>query len=1368
MCKIIRIIILFTYLSEYNLKEVNKKLLYFYSMRKTLLLTFLFCLMEYVYPIYFKHVGMREGLSQISVMSIYQDELGRMWFGSMEGLSMYDGEKVTSYKHSEGATNGLPIRNETFPIVGDQKGNIFFRSDNRLIHYDIRKQTFKCLKENNVTTVHCHNGKVWVGVKDSLFIWDTKLSQFHFVFQQTQPFTSNIQKIFIDSKDQLWLGTTFGLFSITNNNNPVCIIPSEDIYEIMEDSQANLWIATRTNGMYRQDRNGSITKFIHHPDQINTLSSNHIRCFAEDNFGNIWIGTFTGLNRYNPRTNQFNVYRKDDLPGSLQHSSVFSTFKDSQGSIWIGTYYGGVHHFNPETDIFSYYSENISRDDCLSYFFVGNMVEDKNQHIWICTEGGGLNFFDRKNKKFKHFLASPTDENSLIHNNLKCISYSETHNRLYIGTHTGGLSIYDINENRFRNFKTSFPEYFHQVGDVIHQTVIYNDDLIILSRNGLFKMNLYTENLSTLFKNRQINGSKFLIDSKGYLWVAQQGRLVKVNLQDETDEKVFLCNEKGLGTFNVSHIFEDREGRLFLGTNGSGLYYYNEVDDTFTGFTSANSELLSDYCYGIVQSRQGYLVISGDKGLSFFDPEQFTFKTVNLKTALPISGINTGCGMLVCQNGEIFVGGIDGLTSFFEQELFSSVKDYNLYFSALYINNEPVYPNDSKSVLKEALPFTEQLVLKHKQNNLIFTFASNNYINTLKTTDYEYKLEGFDEKWIPNHGENISYTNLNPGTYKLIVREKQSDLTILAQSIEIGIKIKSPFYATPLFYFLYIFVGISLLYGYYRFKRDQILLQTSLELERKEKEKIEEINQAKLQFFSNISHEFRTPLTLIITQTGLLLQNSSLPPTIYNKLLRIQKNTTHMRNLINELLDFRKLEQGHVKIKATELNIIPFLKEIYLSFYEYASSRSITYLFNTSGDHMDCWFDPKELQKVFFNLLSNAFKYTQQHATIEISVEDANEEIIIKVIDNGIGIAKEDIDHIFNRFYQAENAFMNHARLPSTGIGLSVAKHIIELHHGSIKVESTPGYGSIFIVHLKKGNAHFNDYELIDSNKDSLIQTAIQSTEDIYPEKNNVDFLADDDSLKQDLPLILLVEDNEELLLTLKDLFSASYRVIIARNGKDGFEKTKQEKPAIIVSDIMMPEMSGTEMCMKIKNDFDLCHIPVVLLTALSSVEQNINGLQMGADDYISKPFHEKALIARCNNLIRNRIILQKKFSRQMDFDSLALATNPIDQKFLDSINSIIEKNFDNIQFDMNFLAEELGLSRSSLYTKFKALTGITPNDYVLNRKLKQATWLLKNKPQLQIAEIAYQLGFGSPRYFSKCFKDQYQMSPAEYRKQNL
>ena len=827
-----------------------------------------------------------------------------------------------------------------------------------------------------------------------------------------------------------------------------------------------------------------------------------------------------------------------------------------------------------------------------------------------------------------------------------------------------------------------------------------------------------------------------------------------------------------MGTFPISQIIEDKEGRIFLGTRGSGLFHYDEKNKRFIGYTTENSFIASDYCYELTLSPLDQLVITGDKGITFFDPDQNLFKVVELGTALPLTGINIGCGILVCKNGEIFVGSSNGMATFFEQQLFNSAKDYQLYFSDLFINNEQVSPGDHNKVLATALPFTREIELAYNQNNLIFTFTSNNYVNTLKKASYEYMLEGFDKKWIPSKDNNIFYTNLNPGKYTLIVREIQYDPNQeQPRTIKMDIHIHSPWYASNLAYFLYFILIISILYSIYRFKKSQYMLQTSLEMERKEKEAIEELNQAKLQFFSNISHEFRTPLTLIISQIELLLQSSSLSPSVYNKLLKVYKNTYHMRNLISELLDFRKLEQGHMKLKVYEQDIVPFLKEIYLSFYEYASSRSITYNFTAPQENVLCYFDPKQMQKVFYNLLSNAFKYTKPNAAIEMILENKENEVTIKVIDNGIGISKEDIDKIFDRFYQAENGISNITKTPSTGIGLSLTKSIIELHHGTIQVESTPGYGSIFIVHLQKGCTLFTEEELAQKQQEKQTESLIPDTvafsdhmEEFSDTEQKELLIEGDDSPHT----ILLVEDNEELLQILNSLFSPTYRVLLARNGKEGLEKARAERPDIIVSDVMMPEMSGTEMCLKIKNDFDVCHIPVVLLTALTSAEQNIEGLQRGADDYINKPFNAKVLLARCNNLVRNRIILQKKFSQQKDFDAQSLASNPIDQKFLDTVNSIIEKNLDNIDFDMNMMARELGLSRSSLYAKFKALTGMTPNDFVLNCKLKRAATMLTENPDLQIADISDRLGFGSPRYFTRCFKAQFEITPAEYRKKTV
>lgn len=460
-----------------------------------------------------------------------------------------------------------------------------------------------------------------------------------------------------------------------------------------------------------------------------------------------------------------------------------------------------------------------------------------------------------------------------------------------------------------------------------------------------------------------------------------------------------------------------------------------------------------------------------------------------------------------------------------------------------------------------------------------------------------------------------------------------------------------------------------------------------------------------------------------------------------------------------------------MKLKVSEQNIVPFLKEIYLSFFEYAASRQVAYFFTSAEESIPCWFDSKQMSKVFYNLLSNAFKYSDDGARIEMVVEHSESTLRIKVIDNGMGISKSDLDRIFDCFYQADNP--TQVTQPGTGIGLALTRSIVELHHGKLQVESSPGYGSIFIVTLPKGRAHFQEGEC---NFVEVVPDAARCEIGAYDESSyEMHDDSDEGGMNELLPAgeegvkrtVLLVEDNEEVLQVLQTLFEPIYNVILAHNGKEGLEKAHREMPDLIVSDVVMPEMTGTEMCMKIKNDFEVCHIPVVLLTALGRAEQNIEGLNRGADAYISKPFHSRVLLARCNNLVRNRIILQKKFSEQRDFAAQSLANNPLDQKFIDTVNRIVEENLFKSEFDVNIMARELGMSRSSLYNKFKVLTGMNPNEFVLSMKLKRAATLLLTSPYLQVAEVSEMSGFGSSRYFTRCFKAQFGVTPADYRKQN-
>jgi len=1342
-------------------------------MRFFLFVFLVMCILQDANPIYLKQIGTKDGLSQISVMSIYQDELGRIWFGTFEGVSMYDGEHVTAFKHSEGNSlaDAVPVGNESFPIVGDGQGNIFFHSDGNLIHYDLKTERFSCLKTGRVSTVFCNDSAILVAVADTVYSLDVKSKTFTTVIKTN--FRGLIQKLFIDSKRQLWIGHSSGLYLMTGKDSLVCMIGgNEDIYEIMEDSRQNLWIATRNNGLFKLDPHGITTKFKHKHDDPNSIPHDHVRSFAEDNSGNIWTGTFAGLCKFDPATESYTVYKKDDLPGSLNHSSVFSTFKDRQGTIWAGTYYGGVHYFNPETDCFTHYSSNPKRDDCLSHFFVGRMVEDRDSNIYICTEGGGLNFFDRRTKRFKHFLADGNPR-SIAHNNLKNLAYSSKYNRLYIGTHTGGVSVYDIDRDVFHNFRDEFPDYHNSTGDIIDQMQIFRDDtLIILGRKGFCKLDMATGRLLPIFDGIS-NQTTFLIDSKDRLWSANNSILTLIDMNAPEERAVYNYGKKGLGQFGVSCIAEDEDGRIFFGTSGSGLYQYVEEADSFRAFTAEKNLLLSNYCYDIALSKEkNELIVSGDKGLSFLNVDRRELRMIDLNSLI-FSGLTFGNKMLVCGDGEIFVGGIGGMTSFFAGDALGINRDYSIYFSSLEVNGNRISPSDGTHILERAMPFTDRIKLGYKQNNINISFASNDYTNPHNSDMYEYKLEGFDNNW--TQGDNIVYTNIRPGSYRLTVRENAMNADAVPKFLQMDIRIGHPWYANPLAYAFYLTVAAVIIWAFLRLSKARMRLRNSLEMERKEKENIEKLNQSKLQFFSNISHEFNTPLTLISVQMERLL-NKNVSPVIYSKLLKINKNVIHLRNLIGELLDFRKLERGHVKLKVRELDLIPFLKEIYFYFYELSAGRRMTYRFEApESAPVLLWFDPRQMQKVFHNLISNAFKCTAENGMIEISVSQDNDSVKIKVIDNGVGIETDDIHRIFERFYQVDGSKQNFMNAPGTGIGLSTVKAIMDLHHGIVTVESKPGYGSIFIITLLKGNSHFGDEEIVRTTDVEYVKTAgnehlqelkIENGELRMGERSVCD--EDEGLLPADgrKNTALIVEDNEELLLVLRDILGTMYRVLTANDGREGLSIARREKPDLVISDVMMPGMSGTELCMAIKNDFDTCHIPVILLTALSSVEQNIYGLQHGADDYIAKPFVVENLVARCNNLVRNRTIIKNKFgSNAAGFDIQSVSTNPIDQNFIDRTNGIVEKNMSNPDFNVAILASELNLSRSSLYSKFESLTGMTPNDYVMLRRLKKAADMLRNNRNANISEVSDYFCFGSPRYFSHCFKKQFGVSPAEWRK---
>jgi hypothetical protein len=1042
-----------------------------------------------------------------------------------------------------------------------------------------------------------------------------------------------------------------------------------------------------------------------------------------------------------------------------------------QGNIWVGTYYGGVNVFNPsKTSNHFYYAEPL-QEDCLSFPVVGKMAEDSSGRLWICTEGGGLNCYNADTGIFTRYQHRKGDASSVGSNNLKSIFYRKENERLYVGAHLGGIFVLDLKSNKGHTLHNIVGDPTSLPHEIVNDIQEYKDGLALLTQGGVAFMDPVTEKFSPLSNdvnvrkllNKRYAFETFLIDSRQRMWLASvNGGVICVDLPSSkiTEYAMDTNNPSSIGRFKVVHIFEDSRGSVFFCTIGSGIYEYQEGEQSFKSYSTSNQCLPSDYCYYICESVEDHrLFILHGKGLSIFNREkgevENTYHLFN-------QTYSQGSALYLDKNGTLFISGTNGLALFQKQSLYALPSKNLLNFDKLFIFNEEICPNDQSGILTDILAKTSDIYLSYKQNNITVEFASFNYNND-RNRLFEYRLEGFDKAWTQTTGTTITYTNLPPGEYILRARPLAGKEN-LDEEVHLNIHVSAPFYATVWAYFFYLLCLLGVMIAFIRFKTRQAALKSSLEFERKEKERIEELNQVKLRFFTNISHEFRTPLTLILGQIEVLMQ-MDLGTTIYNRILRIYKNAWYMRNLISELLDFRKQEQGYLKLKVEEQNLVTFTRQIYMCFYEYAQKKEITYRFDNVEETISVWFDSKQLQKVIFNLLSNAFKYTPNKGSIRVEVRMLASQAIVSVCDTGVGIPEEHISKIFERFYQTDNSS---SFTLGTGIGLALAKGIMNMHHGKIDVESTVGKGTKFTLSLPLGNRHFSDEEMatVESRESVIISEAVpmlpfEQIMDVEEEKTKVQ----ENIKEEDKPIILLVDDNEELLSMLEDLFLPIYKVYIAHDGREGLEMARQIQPDLIISDVMMPEMSGKELCYKIKTNVELSHISVVLLTAQTSVEYVVEGLMFGADDYVTKPFNVKVLIARCNNLIKNKKRLIAHYAGKTITESpVTEAINERDKELLAKCVNIIKENFENPAFDVTALASELCVGRSKLYMQFKQMTGLTPNEFILKIKLDEAMSLLKNHPELNISEISIRLGFSSPRYFSKSFKAFFGVAPQTVR----
>ena len=1326
----------------------------------------------------FKHISSKDGLSQRSITDILQDDKGYLWFGTRDGLNKYDGDKITVYRHNSEDTTSLNHSWIKY-LFQDTKNNIWIGTREGLSRYHPQSDAFVQYKTNkgskkildsevwsitqlndSILCVASDNGLSFLNIKEKTF--DEVNTEI--VTKERTFFNSKIRHILTTKNGDLWICTVdnIGVYNTQTSKITIIDYPKNAIKEsylnnppvIFEDSQSNVWLGyDKGLAIFNKD----LHFFKDYGFNDKSLINSAVRTICEDTFGNLWVGTYDGLFVLNSISQKlFHIKHNKTNPKSLSQNSIYDIIRDSKGDMWIGTWAGGVNYFDRSYAVF----DNIISGDgenMLNYNIVSAIVEDKAQNLWIGTEGGGINYYDKNRNKFTYYLHNINDENSVSSNNVKSI-IKDSNENLWIGTHDNGLNFLNPN-NKPLQFERINPKDQDNKPLSDYKIVSLFEDsgqniwIGTLTR-GVLRYDKKLRTLKRIDNTYRLAQSIVVGKDQNFIIIGGSEGIEKININTLKREKLELINSSRDDIdLSVNTILIDNEGNYWIGTEGNGLFYYDETQKTLTKY-GISQGLPNEVVYGMLQDEKGYLWISTNKGLSRFNPLTKRFKNFTQSDGLQSNEFNYNA-YIKTSRLELIFGGVDGITMFNPNKINKNTFIPNVDIYEIKVNNETFTRIDDD---------ISEIILKHNQNNFSLNFTALGFSQPSKN-QYAYKLEGFDKDWIDvGNSKTAIYTNIEAGNYIFRVKASNSDGLWNETGDFINIKVQPSLWKTWWAYLIYCLVALGLILFIRTLIRSRIDAKRQLEKERIEKEKIEGINKLKLKFFTNISHEFRTPLTLILGPLQKLIQSTEHEEDNRNQLELIQRNTITLLELINQLLNFRKSEAGELKLQVSKNNLIDFIREIKLSFDELAERRHITYSYSHDVDQLNMWFDILELKKVFINILSNAFKFTPKGGEITINVKgplDNNDTVKVSIKDSGIGIPKEKIKYIFDRYFQLG---VSKGKRAGTGLGLSLAKDIIELHQGSIQVDSAQREGVTFTIKLPLG-------EDVDTSKKMLVNK--NSLDDKYFEYDPIlsiieTFDTHEETalgiFNSDLSSILLVEDNQGMRKFIRSIFEDDFNVFEANNGKEGLEIAQTKDVDIIISDIMMPIMDGVDMCHNLKSNIKTSHIPIILLTAKSSAESQKEGYKIGADVYVTKPFDVDLLKIQVSNLfnLRNNVI--EKFKKDSILTPKELTNVSTDEKFLEKAFNIVQEHMGDNGFNAQQFTDAMGVSRTLLYNKLKALTGQSITEFIRTVRLKKAAQYIVNT-QMRISEIAYDVGFNDLKYFRVSFKKMYQTSPSEYRK---
>ena len=979
----------------------------------------------------------------------------------------------------------------------------------------------------------------------------------------------------------------------------------------------------------------------------------------------------------------------------------------------MGSDGAGLTIYNQKTNETNYYHTSIEKTKHADY--VQYILKSNNSSYWLGSFAKGLIELDLKAGSTRQFIHVSTKENSLSYNDVRYM-IEDNDDNLWVATWEGGLNYFDTKTETFEHFRENDS----------YKNSINSDNVISLQKDG------------------------------GSIWIATFGG--GINCFDTKTKKFSYYrhdkeNPNSISSDNVISILKDSKGFLWAGTSGNGINRFDPKSSIFERFKT-NEVLKQATINSIIEDDEGNIWFGTTEGIFRFDYD--TGKFIFLSHYTDEFHINSA---FKDESGLLYFGGLKGMIRLDPKIIDLSQKEPNIVFTNFKLfNEEPEI--GTNQIFKKNITYQEKVQLRHDQNSITLEFAALDF-PFANNREYSILMENFDKDWRTIGKErSATYTNLSHGDYTFKVRSRKKGMDWSQQRASMEIEILRPYWLKWWAYLIYFLIAATLLYLFRKYSIAWERLKSNLRIEQLTHEKDKESYNFKQRFFTNISHEIRTPVTLIL---GSLKRLSDTYGFFENKQTKtidiIKKNSNHLLDLVNELLDIRSLEYNELKLKVTKNDLVAFSNEIYLSFTQLASDKKIEYTFDSPSSPLYLWFDKIQIEKVLYNLLSNAFKYTTDGGTINFKIEELDKHIVLSIADSGKGISKKQLLKVFDRFYQTDNS--DTVKKSGFGLGLSIAKEIVRLHRGEITVDSERSQGSTFMLKLKKGKAHFNSELLVhnDEENEEIIDNYLNPKNRGSTFKNNSRLNNFSEINGQ---TILVIEDNDEIRDYLVELLSQYCKVIQASDGKEGLMSVDNHMPDLIISDIMMPVMDGIKLTRELKLDVNTSHIPIVLLTARASVPHKMEGYDSGADAYLTKPFNEEMLLARIKNLVTNRNLLRKKFSSDGLFLPSELAINKKDMKFLETLTALIQENLDSKELNTDFICTNIGMSHSVVYKKTKALTGLNLVEFVRDYKLKIAKKILIEQ-RLPILEVCNKVGYSDRKYFSKLFKKRFGKTPSEF-----